>query len=108
MKQKLNNKIFKIVLLIGAYCLISSAGFCVDEIAQNPAVRQGFHGSIIKFLYAMGGVILSSLVIFGGLTIYNKFFVKTIPAAEEEDNSLKTPDSINDAILFFINRNKIK
>jgi len=108
MKQMLNNKIFKIVLVMGAYYLISSSGFCAEEIAQNPAVKQGFHGSVIKFLYAMGGVILSSLIIFGGLTVYNKLFVKTIPAAKEENNSFKTPASVHDAILFFINRNKIK
>lgn len=60
----------------------------------------------IKFLFAMGGVALSSFIIFAGLTIYNKVFVKRAKA--DEDDDLTTPDSIDDAVVFFIKKNKLR
>ena len=56
----------------------------------------------------MGGVALSSLIIFIGLTIYNKFFVHSRLDGNSEDDVLKTPRSIDEALTFFIKKNKIK
>ena len=60
----------------------------------------------VKFLFAMGGVALSSFIIFAGLTVYNKIFVKKSKA--DEDDDLSTPNSIDDAVVFFIKKNKLR
>ena len=55
----------------------------------------------------MGGVALSSIIIFAGLTVYNKFFVKQQRPHSPEEEILKTPKTTEEAIKFFINRNKL-
>lgn len=75
----------------------ASPAFCAPISIKQTAV---------KFLYAMGGVALSSFIIFAGLTIYNKLFVKRHKANDEDD--LSTPDSIDDAVVFFIRKNKLR
>lgn len=61
----------------------------------------------LKFIYAMGGVVLSSVIIFAGLTLYNRFFV-TPKYTKNDDATLKTPDNTEDAISFFIKKNKLR
>ena len=65
------------------------------------------HTAVIKFGLAMGGVALSSIIIFAGLTVYNKFFVKQQRPHSPEEEILKTPKTTEEAIKFFINRNKL-
>lgn len=55
----------------------------------------------------MGGVALSSIIIFTGLTVYNKFFVKQQRPHSLEEEILKTPKTTEEAIKFFINKNKL-
>ncbi len=108
----MKNKILKysINLSIAAFAIIicSSVGFCAGEAAQAVPQQTGLHSAILKFLKAMGGVALSSLIIFIGLTIYNKFFVHSRLDGNSEDDVLKTPRSIDEALTFFIKKNKIK
>ena len=75
----------------------ANPGFCAPISIKQTAV---------KFLFAMGGVALSSFIIFAGLTIYNKIFVKRSKA--DEDDDLSTPDSVEDAVVFFIKKNKLR
>jgi hypothetical protein len=63
-----------------------------------------------KFLLAMFGVVVSSLLIFGILTVYNKIregFVKkeTLPEIDGE-TSLDTPDDLTGAIKSFLDKTK--
>lgn len=62
----------------------------------------------IKFLFAMGGVALSSFMIFAGLSIYNKFFVERRGMKFDKEDSLSTPNNIDDAVTFFIKKNKLR
>ena len=62
--------------------------------------------TVTKFALAMGGVVLSSIIIYAGLTIYNKFFVKNRSHGFETE-ILKTPKTVDDAVKFFINKNKL-
>lgn len=62
----------------------------------------------MKFLFVMGGVALSSFVIFAGLTVYNKLFVEKSFKNSDKEDSLSTPDNIDDAVTFFIKKNKLK
>ena len=94
MKQKHN---LVLILVVAAVILITaSPAFCAPISFKQTAV---------KFLFAMGGVALSSFLIFLGLSVYNKLFVKK-PKYDEDDN-LSTPDSVEDSVIFFIKKNKL-
>lgn len=95
----------------------ANTGLCVDDIAQHvPAVANqipskpanGLQLTVSKFIVTMLGVIFSSIVIWGGLTIYNKFFVKeNFKPLDPEGDTLSTPKTVEDAVVFFIKRNKL-
>ena len=95
MKNKILNTFFTFIFLT------ANAGLCEQT---RSAVM---HNAIIKFGLAMGGVALSSIIIFVGLTIYNKFFVSQNRPHSIEEEILKTPKTSDDAIKFFINKNKL-
>ena len=95
MKNKIINTIFTFIFLT------ANAGLCEQT---RSAVM---HNAIIKFGLAMGGVALSSIIIFVGLTIYNKFFFFFARPNSLEEEILKTPKTTEDAIKFFINKNKL-
>ena len=112
------NKTIKFISLIvfaAAITFIASQnGFCNSEVAnQIPAIAEqapdvAKHEAIIKFAIAMAGVMLSSFVIFAGLWIYNKFFVdKSLFPNNDKDDVLNTPKTVEEAVTFFIKRNKL-
>lgn len=89
--------------------IFANSGFCTGDIAQHvPAPQISMHKAVIKFLKAMGGVALSSFIIYTGLTVYNKFFVASRLDGNSEDDILKTPRSTDEALDFFIKKNKIE
>ena len=96
--------------LLVLYGLSLNSGICVEDIAQYmpDAQPSELHSTIFKFLKVMGGVAVSSVIIFSGLWIYNKLFVRnSVTENIEEQNSLCTPRSVDSAIAFFIKRNKL-
>ena len=95
MKQK--RSIFLILAVTAVILFTAGPAFCAPISIKQTA---------LKFLYAMGGVALSSFIIFAGLTIYNKLFVKK--HKRNDDDDLSTPDSIDDAVVFFIKKNKLR
>lgn len=64
--------------------------------------------AIVKFSLAMGGVIASSVLIFFGLSVYNKIREKNNNEYLHEEDALKTPKTTEDAIEFFIRKNRLK
>lgn len=63
----------------------------------------------VKFLLVMIAVVLCSVLMFVGLSLYNRFFV----AAQIKDfklskDSLRTPKDCDDAIMMFITKNRLK
>jgi len=94
----LKNKLLLITLF-----LTTNAGFC-ETTARNAVV----HSALIKFGLAMGGVALSSFVIFAGLTIYNKIFVKQDKFQRLDEDLTKTPKTTEEAIKLFIRKNRLK
>jgi hypothetical protein len=91
----LKNRIFLTLLTV---LLTANAGYCLPLHVKN---------TIIKFSFAMGGVVLSSLLIFVGLTVYNKFRGMTGDLTPEEE-VLKTPKTKESAIQFFIRKNRLR
>lgn len=98
----MKNKTFLKTLIIPAAVIIFTAlpGFCAPEVSIKQAA--------VKFLLAMGGVVLSSVIIFAGLTVYNKFFVRRNNVSFDREDSLSTPNNTDDAIDFFIRKNKLR
>ena len=92
----MKNKIFLTILTI---LFAENAGYSMPASA---------HSVIVKFSLAMGGVLISTLVIFLGLTIYNKIREKYLSELTTEEEVLKTPKTRDDAIKFFIRKNKIQ
>lgn len=86
----------KIILTILIVLLTAPAGFCIP-----------LHNTVMKFSFVMIGVLLSSIIIFAGLSIYNKIhnFHKEITSEEEV---FKTPKTIDEAIKFYIKKNRLK
>lgn len=94
----MKNKIISTILTL---ILTANVGLC--EQTHTSAL----HTTAIKFGLAMGGVVLSSLIIYFGLTVYNKFFVKMVNLKYEED-ALKTPKTTDEAVKFFIHKNRLR
>ena len=109
-----NNKILQYGLILSMVMLIfvisAHYGFAADITEHTPttAAPVSFHNAVIKFLKAMGGVALSSFIIFAGLAIYNRFFVKQRLDGNREDDVLKNSHSVDEALIFFIKQNKLK
>ena len=98
-------------LVLVVVIVYATQGFCAEEIVQqvsDATSKSTFSQAAFKFLKAMGGVALSSFIIFAGLTLYNNFFVKSGLDGNSEDDVLKTPRSSDEALTFFIKKNKIR
>lgn len=91
----------KFILTITLLIFTANAGLC--EQTRTVAVQD----LMIKFIIAMVGVMLASFVIWAGLAVYNKILIKSNTTASDEE-ILKTPKTTEEAIRFFIQKNKLK
>jgi uncharacterized membrane protein YqhA len=84
--------------------------FCTANFAYSkPAMPQEAKALIIKFSLAMAVVFIASVLLTLGLSLYNKFFVKShIKDIEEKKDSLQSPKDKDEAILSFITKNRLK
>lgn len=110
MLKNKKNILFTIFSLMIFFMGINS-GLCAEDVTQHtPDLMQSIslNSTILKFLKVMGGVALSSIIIYVGLWFYNRFFVKPdIANPEEENNVLATPKNIDSAVSFFIKKNRM-
>ena len=70
--------------------------------------RFGKKALAMKFLMAMMGVAASSVIIYVGLTVYNRFIYGT-PRQRKiktEDEEYKTPNNMKDALEIFLKKTK--
>lgn len=61
----------------------------------------------------MGGIAVSSVIIFVGLSLYNKFFINKDDEIDinfdEDENPDKTDtDGVDDAIISFVKQNRLR
>lgn len=105
-----------LIILLGLIILSANSGICADEIVQHipaaadalPSKEAGVQITVTKFIVTMGGVVLSSILIWAGLSVYNKFFVKNDGRrGSVNDDILNTPKTISEAVTFFIKKNKL-
>lgn len=97
--MKLQNKIILIIFV----CVIAMQP-CFAVTLSNE-----FLFAAKKFIMAMLGVAISSLLIFIGLSLYNKFFHN--PKSQEnstyDENSLESAKTLEGAISNFLNKTKL-
>lgn len=105
----MKNKFFKSIKYAILVVLLCTANFAFAvnsaEASNIPAMKT----IAIKFVLAMLGVAFFSILIFVGLSLYNRFFV----SREAKDfnlrrDSLKTPQDEDEAVLMFITKNRLQ
>lgn len=94
-----NKSYINLISLVAVILITALPAYCAPITVDE---------TIKKFLYAMGGVVASSVIIFAGLTIYNKFFVKEKHFNLENDKNFSNPTNTDDAIVSFIKRNRLR
>lgn len=110
----LQNRKLLIITVICLTVILIQAGRCaaaVDVAAPAlPEVRLLSSTEVlVKFAVVMCGVILSLLVIWFGLSLYKKCTAKTFKIGKNLYNDgLSSPKTIDEALVFFINKNRLK
>lgn len=104
------------IVLMGA---LASPVFAETEIANNNDVLPIQTSTIpykeplskrklaTKFLYAMSGAVISSLILFIGLSLYNKIRRRVLKVAENDYiNTLSSPNNFKDAVNIYLEKTK--
>lgn len=95
----MKNKIKKQTIFLAAVILFTALpAYCAQTIQQTAT----------KFLFVMCGVAISSLVIYLGLTIYNKFILKHKYNITEKTNDYTEPTNLDESVVLFIKRNQLR
>lgn len=119
LKNKKN--IILTVLFISLTFLSVQSGWCSNESQPPSAVqvntltkenipmkKDSMKDILAKFGITMGGVFISLLVIWIGLNIFKNYkFKKKVTNQTSIKTGLKTPETIDDAIVSFINQNRL-
>lgn len=101
MKNKFNYKNI-IAILVVLFC---TTDFAFAKNSNIAAIKPIF----VKFSLAMLGIVFFSILMWIGLSIYNKFFIPSqIKDFNLNKNSLRTPQDKDEAILMFITKNRLK
>jgi len=103
----MKNNLFKI-LIIATVMGVSSAVFAKPPEAVTEPQNTELMSAIIKFATVMGAVMLSSFIIYLVLAVWNAFVKRSRSKTTDYDATLKSPQSIDEAILLFIQKNRLK
>lgn len=101
------------ILLTGLLILSVNSGWCTGADAAN-TVQQGASvmpvtAVLKKFGLAMGAVFISLAVIWFGLNMFKKLTTKSLHNSKDIYNDgLSSPKNVDEAIVFFINKNKLR
>ncbi len=101
MKNKIFNKLNAILVVL----------FCTTNFAYAKTFTLGpeVKSIMVKFGLAMMGVVLFSMLISIGLSLYNKFFVSNyVKDYKLNRDSLRTPADKDEAIMMFITKNRLR
>ena len=79
----------------------------VQPIAEN-ADKSELMSAIVKFATVMFFVMLSSFAIYIGLSIWNAILARSRSKNFDYDVTLKSPQSVDEAIMLFIHKNRLK
>ncbi len=101
----MKNSIRNIIVIAVLLCLNCSCAYAKVNSAQLPLLKI----TIAKFALVMIGLFAFSLVMYIGLSIYNKFFVDSkIKDYKLRKDSLRSPRDKDEAVMLFITKNRLK
>ena len=101
-----NKFLLKTLILTALLISVSQIGFCDTGAAADNNTQTELIVMMIKFGKVMFGVLIASVIIYAILSIWNAI-IKRSEKAKPTDLSLRTPQNVDDAIMFFINKNKL-
>ena len=102
----MKNKLFGFILTAMAVFNTALPSFAQKAATQNIPTMKFI---MTKFGIAMIGVMAFSLLLYVGLSLYNKFFVEEqIKDFKLRKDSLRTPSDKDEAVMMFIAKNKLK
>lgn len=105
------------ILFIGLLILSVHAGWCVDGTspqttalsADIPMKTDSLKNVLGKFSITMGGVLISLLIIWAVLSLVKEFGTKkTVINSKKLYDEPQTPKTVDEAIVFFIRKNRLK
>lgn len=83
--------------------------FTADFAYSAPSAKAAIKTLMTKYSLAMFGVVVFSVLIYIGLTVYNKFFVASqVKDFKLSKDSLRTPSDKDEAVMMFITKNRLK
>jgi hypothetical protein len=86
-----------------------NTAFIADGKVKDKFGYAHMKSMITKFSLAMAGVVVFSVVITVGLSLYNKFFVPSqIKDYKLSKDSLRSPSDKDEAVMMFITKNRLK
>lgn len=98
--NNLLNKMF--IVLLAVFLTTANSAYALSLPAEVKTVA-------VKFTLAMLGVVIFSIVISVGLSLYNRFFVSSqIKDFKLSRDSLRTPTDKDEAFIMFITKNRLK
>lgn len=97
----MKNKFVRILIVLWGVIYTSQASYA-SKITPEMKV-------VTKFGLAMCGVAAFSLILYVGLSLYNKFFVsEQIKDFNLRKDSLRTPADKDEAVMMFIAKNRLR
>ncbi len=101
---------YRILLLIAVFGVSQVCfGETPDAAVVADAPEQSeMMASVIKFVTVMFAVMLSSFAIFIGLSVWNAILARSRAKTIDYEATLKSPQSVDEALLLFIQKNKLK
>lgn len=98
--NNLLNKMF--IVLLAVFLTTANSVYALSLPAEVKTIA-------VKFTLAMLGVVVFSIVISVGLSLYNRFFVSSqIKDFKLSRDSLRTPTDKDEAFIMFITKNRLK
>ena len=102
----MKNKTIKSIIL-SAFIAVLQILFC-NTVYAVENTQSELNIMMIKFGKVMLGVLIASIIIYIILYVWNLLLKRNKEKYVITDLSLKTPQNTDDAVLFFINKNKLK
>ena len=98
----MKNNFYRIIMTVMAVLFTAMPSFASKLTPEMKTVMS-------KFGLAMGGVVAFSLILYIGLSLYNKFFVgEQIKDFKLRKDSLRTPADKEEAVMMFIAKNRLR
>lgn len=103
--MKLKNRFFQNFILAILVVLLSTTNIAYAHGARLRAMKP----MIEKYAIVMIAIAIASIVLFVGLSLYNRMLaLKQLSKFKEANTSLKTPESVQDSITMYITKNRLK